>query len=214
MARSRPGHPAPSTSLPTLREEDQKRRKQTEYAKSFEFVGGASGKEANASMRRRMKQLVMHDYIQKKRARTMLINSQLDGPQPLPFPWIQKVVEPGDFPKPFKPDTHACEPLFIPPRRLGSPLSQAVELVSRSRGKKGEQLPALVWDVDPELPDQVPQEFMQHLPGAVNPQTFLGAARTDPFASYPFECGRIEHQIIDFRKSAIVSVPHAVTPRF
>ncbi len=161
----------------------------------FVFVGGASCKEGNASTRRRFKQHVVRDYMQKKRI--SLIHSRLNYPQPLP--WFPKAVDPGDFPKPPQPHTGYCQPLFAPPRNLGSLTPKAAKLLPKN-DQSEDRLPSLAWDADPELPDQVPEEIARHLPGAASPQTFLSAARKDPFAAYPFECGPVEHQILNFRK--------------
>jgi hypothetical protein len=239
-----PFDPQKDDGKPKASQEDDSSLKPLPPVKSFEFVGGISCKEAGADASRRVRQHVMRDYMQKKRSRGQLIHARFNNRQALP--WTRRCVEPGDFPEPPVPGTETPQPLFTPPRWLGSPSLKVLNpVVDKSKQKEGflgsvpwnrrttgntsttpcrpntqrqtyqplftppeqskkksrtEAPPGVTWEEDPKLPKQVPREFVDLLPGAASPKTFLGAGRVDPFQVYPFECGPVEHQILDFRK--------------
>lgn len=189
-----------------------KDQKKPEDVQDFVFVGGASGKATNASMRKRMKQHVVRDYLLKRR----MPKSRSDLPDVLPWvpPSAPKTVEPGDFYNASPPaDTrYHVEPLFTPPNSFDSLSLNPIKSVNK-KDNQLERLPGLKLDRDPKLPDQVPEELAQYLPGASSPQTFLGAGRLDPFGAYPFECGPVEHQILDFHNYTMGEIAYGFGPK-
>jgi hypothetical protein len=140
----------------------------------FQFVGGASINEGDAYLRRRVRQHVMRDYMQKARA----LGAWVD-PQRALERW------------------KASRPLFTPPRALGSPSTRAVGLASKS-GDNSNSL-GLAQNAGFGPSAGTPTDFTRLLPEGTSIQTFLEIGRMDPFAAYPIEFSSIEYQILDFR---------------
>jgi hypothetical protein len=143
-------------------------------ASRFQFVGGASINEGDAYLRRRVRQHVMRDYMQKARA----LGAWVD-PQRALERW------------------KASRPLFTPPRALGSPSTRAVDLASKS-GDNSNSL-GLAQNAGFGPSAGTPTDFTRLLPEGTSIQTFLEIGRMDPFAAYPIEFSSVEYQILDFR---------------
>jgi hypothetical protein len=194
----------------------------------FQFVGGPSGNEGDSLLRRRMRQHVMRDYVEKKRALGVWIDSRLHSQQSPgirsqpqvkqqrseglqlqpPLAWVPRVVEPGDFPVSTPPQyiPQTSQLRSMPPRALGSPSIHAVDFASNPASDSHSL--ELIRNDSFNPPTGTPTDFTRLISEGTSFQTFLGAARIDPFDTLAIECGVIEYQILDFRESEFTSPLH------